>query len=322
MPPKNVRLFLFVVVLHLFSAISSAWAIPVPITNPGFEDITGEAPLNEFTFGPLNGWGLHDPDAITGGGMGGTYFIGTLTPAEPDPVGNPGVFSFFPDGAAEGQRLGIAFNFFGSGGQGEYGFEQILSSTLQPNTRYRLLVEIGNIATGTATNGDPFPLDGFPGYRVDLLTSDLGVEQTLESDDNTLAGSIPDGEWDTSVVTFVTGAEHPQLGEDLGIRLVNLNIVDPLFPNSDLEVDFDDVRLDALELIPGDLDASFVIDGSDFLRWQRGAGTVYGSIDLGNVLDNYGLQVPVALGTVIPEPNSMTCLLGVALAAIVRKRIF
>lgn len=31
----------------------------------------------------------------------------------------------------------------------------------------------------------------------------------------------------------------------MGIRLVNLNVVDPAFPNSDLEVDFDDVRLDA-----------------------------------------------------------------------------
>ena len=42
-----------------------------------------------------------------------------------------------------------------------------------------------------------------------------------------------------------TGATHPQLGQPLAIRLVNLNIVDPLFPGSDLEVDFDDVRLSA-----------------------------------------------------------------------------
>jgi hypothetical protein len=231
----------------LWGAAFPALAAPLAVVNPGFEDISGETPVNEFTFGPLNGWGLYDPASITAGGAGGTYFLGTLTPFEPDPIGSPGVYSFFPSGAPEGQRVGIAFSYFGSGGQGAWGFVQILGDTLQPNTTYTLRVRIGNIASGTSVGGSFFPLDGFPGYRVELLAgADLpsgGV--AIAADDNGLSGSIPEGEFAESVVVLTTDGSHPNLGETLGIRLVNLNIVDPAFPSSDLEVDFDDVRLDA-----------------------------------------------------------------------------
>lgn len=79
----------------------------VTVINSSFEDISGETPFNEFTFGPLNGWQLYDPGAITSGGAGNTFFIGTLTPNAP---------IYFIDGAPEGQRVGIAFSYFGSGG--------------------------------------------------------------------------------------------------------------------------------------------------------------------------------------------------------------
>ncbi len=35
----------------------------INVVNPSFEDISGEKPVNEFTFGPLNGWQLYDPVA-------------------------------------------------------------------------------------------------------------------------------------------------------------------------------------------------------------------------------------------------------------------
>jgi hypothetical protein len=207
--------------------------------HPGFEDIRGEVPFNEFTFGPLNGWNLYDPSNITNGGAGNTYYIGTLTP-QPDPE-NPGSFINFPGGAAQGSRVGMAFNFLGSGGQGVYGFVQTLSSTLQASTQYTLQVEIGNIASGLALDNTFFNLDGFPGYRIDLLAGGVVIAQ----DNNSLAGAIPEGQWATGTVSFTTGASHSQLGQALGIRLVNLNVVDPAFPAANLEVDFDDVRLDA-----------------------------------------------------------------------------
>lgn len=235
----------FMPVTALLAALGagSAMAAPIAVINPGFEDISGELVQNEFTFGALNGWDLYDPAGVAGLGTGGDYFIGTLTP-QPDP-GSPGNFINFTNGALEGNRVGIAFDFAGNdvaNGGGEYGFEQTLAATLAANTRYELSVGIGNIASGNSLAAGFFNLDGFPGYRVDLLAGG----EVIASDDNSLAGSIPEGEFRISTVTFTSGASHARLGEALGIRLVNLNVLDPAFPTADLEVDFDDVQLSAV----------------------------------------------------------------------------
>lgn len=144
--------------------------------------------------------------------------------------------------------MGIAFSFEGTGGQGEWGLQQTLTATLQPFTQYTLQVEIGNIASGEDVAGNDYNLAGFPGYRLDLMAGAV----VLEQDDNSLAALLAEGEFQTSTVTFTTGASHPQLGQALTIRLVNLNLVDnttPTTATADLEVDFDDVRLDAI-IIP------------------------------------------------------------------------
>ena len=239
--------------------------VEIPVVNPGFEDISGEAPFFEFTFGPLNGWDLYDPNGVTDGGDGPTFFIGTLTPYEDDPRNEPGVFVNFPDGAAEGQRVAIAFNFAGSDGLGEYGLRQTLADVLTPDTSYTLQVEIGNIASGTSMSGSFFNLDGFPGYRVDFMAGDI----VLASDDNTLAGLIPEGTFATSTVTCSVGPDDPALGLPLGVRLVNLNILDPAFPAADLEVDFDDVRLTATpttDPCPADLDDDGAVGAADLAQ--------------------------------------------------------
>lgn len=225
----------------LIVALSQGWvgAEMLNIANPGFEDIVGEPQFNEFSFTPPPDWDLYDPDGMTNGGNGPTYFLGTLTPFEPDPLGMPGVYTNFPAGAPEGQRVAIAFNFEGSGGQGEYGIEQRLTDRFQPHTIYTLQVEIGDIASGTAMSGEFFPLDGFSGYRAELTADGA----TIAEDNNTLASVLTDGQFATSTIEFVTGASPPDA--EIGIRLVNLNDVDPDFPFSDLEVDFDHVRLDA-----------------------------------------------------------------------------
>ena len=46
-------------------------------------------------------------------------------------------------------------------------------------------------------------------------------------------------------MTFTTGGVETLAPGNIGIRLVNLNVVDPSHPGADLEVDFDDVVLDA-----------------------------------------------------------------------------
>lgn len=283
----------------------------VTLVNPSFEDITGESPFNEFTFGPLNGWDLYDPGNITDGGDGPDYYIGTLTPNPP---------TNFTNGATDGQRVGIAFNFFGTGGQGEYGFRKVLTETLTADTDYLLSVDVGNIASGTAENGQFFNLDGFPGYRIDVLADGVPIAQ----DNNSLAGTIPEGEFATSYLEFNTGET---LANEYEIRLVNLNIVDPLFPNADLEVDFDNVILDVtIPLFCGcDLNGDGFV-GIDDLNivlgnWNQnvppanpladpsGDGFV-GIDDLNEVLGNWNVGTPPVLTNSIPEPTtSVICLL-------------
>mgnify|MGYP001250027161 CR=1 FL=1 len=212
--------------------VSPTRADLVVVQNPGFEDVAGSLLFNEFSFGPPVGWQIHNPNGVVvNNGVGPQFWLGTLRPSPPT--------NFFS--VPEGQRVAISFNEFGTGNLGEYGLSQTLSATLQANTRYELAVEIGNIASGTALNGQFFNLNGFPGYRVDLLAG--GV--VIASDNNSLAGTIAEGEWGTSLISFETTASHLQLGQALGIRLVNLNVVDPSAPTADLEVDFDHVRLSA-----------------------------------------------------------------------------
>ncbi len=221
---------IFGAVVAISGNITNCQADIITVTNHSFEDISQGIIFNEFSFGAPAGWDLYDLNNITSGGDGPTFYIGTLTPNPP---------TNFLTGASDGQRVGIAFNYFGSGGLGEYGMQQTLAATLQANSQYTLQVDIGNIASGTAVSGDFFNLDGFPGYRVDLLAG--GV--VIASDTNSLAGVIPEGEFRTSTLEFFADAANPFLGQALTIRLVNLNQIDALFPTADLEVDFDNVRL-------------------------------------------------------------------------------
>ena len=250
----------------LFAAACASQAAPIAVVNPGFEDISGEFVFNEFTFGAQNGWDLYDPANVTNGGAGNTFYIGTLTPFEADPVGAPGVFTNIPNGAPEGQRVGIAFDFANGRGLGEYGFEQTLAATLAANTRYTLTVDVINIASGTARSGDFFNLSGFPGYRIELLAGGVVVA----ADTNSLAGGLGDGGVATSSVVLTTEGNPLALGQNLAIRLVNLNVIDPNALAADLEVDFDNVRLDAVSVpLPPTLPVLAVACAGLLLRRRR-----------------------------------------------------
>ena len=133
----------------------------IDVLNPSFEDVSGGFVFNEFTFGAPLGWQIYDPHAVVlNSGVGPQFWVGTLSPNPP---------TFFSGPAPHGQRVAIAFNVFSTGNLGEYGLQQTLEATLLANYLYTLQVEIGNIASGTAVNGEFYNLDGFPGYRIDLL---------------------------------------------------------------------------------------------------------------------------------------------------------
>lgn len=204
-------------------------AAPVTVQNPGFES----DPAASGTFPVLvpDGWTLHDPGAIHDGNQDA---VGVL-----DPSGT----TFFPGGVPEGENAALVF-VSGDVGGAEMGLRQLLGATLQADTAYTLEVEVGNIASGTGL--PPFDvfgfydLDGFPGYRIALRAGG----EVLASDDDSVSGAPPEGAFASRVVAFTSGATHPQLGQPLEILLVNRNL--PGTPDEPgIEVDFDDVRLDA-----------------------------------------------------------------------------
>lgn len=211
--------------------VGAAHAAPVPIVNAGFEDTYGgiDVPATAFPAGTLapNGWAPF-------GAVGGDAYLGVLNPGD----------VFFAAGAAEGDNVALTYYDDNAGGA-EFGIEQTLAATLQANTTYTLQVAIGNIRTGTATVAPwsgygEYDLDGFPGYRVELRAGGI----LLASDVDTLLPA--EGEFLTSTVQFAVAGAHAALGSNLLVRLVNLNLTGGATPDTrGLEVDFDDVRLDA-----------------------------------------------------------------------------
>ncbi len=203
-------------------------AAPVPIANPGFEaDFAADG---TFPVGDVADWPAYDPLGLLG------------QPGNFTGVVNPTGTSFFNfDDAPEGRNAALLF-LEGTIGQGPIGIRQQLDAVVEPGTIYTLTAEVGNIASGTGL--PPFDsfgfynLDGFPGYSIQLVAN--GV--VLAEDDDSLL--IPEGEFRTATCSVTIGADHPLLGVPLEIRLINLNREDgPDAPG--IEVDFDDIRLEA-----------------------------------------------------------------------------
>lgn len=264
--------------VFILIAAMAGWASaePVPIVNAGFE--ADFAQDGSFPVGPVTGWPAYDPLNLLS--VGGNY-TGVINPSGTD--------CFNQEDAPEGRNAAILY-LAGSIGAGPVGYRQELAAVLEPNTVYTLSAEVGNIAScaGLPPFDDFYPLGGFPGYAVQLLAD--GV--VLAQDDNGLFGQIPEGEFRTSTIVLEVGAEHPQIGGVLEIRLMNLNELDtPEDPG--IEVDFDDVRLDASALgcAVADLNADAALDFFDvqlFLGWFA-AGDLRADLQSDGVLDIFDL---------------------------------
>ncbi len=147
-------------------------------------------------------------------------------------VVNPNTTLLYLDPVPHGSNVGVTF-FGPSFGNSPAGMFQTLSTTLQGRTRYTLLVEVGNMAYVTSPPHNAFNFTGFPGYRIDLLAG----SSTVASDNNTLLPG--EGRFLTSTVMLATASSDTNIGQLLGIWLVNLDAA------AGIEVNFDDVRLDA-----------------------------------------------------------------------------
>lgn len=232
-----------------------AFAAPLTIINPSFED--DFAADNTFPVLVPNGWNVHDPEGI----QGGNDAVGIL---------NPNNSTFFPDGAPDGNNVALIFAG-GEIGGGEFGLWQELSDPLEPGV-YTLRVWVGDIDSGIGA--PPFDqygfynLKNFPGYRVELWAGD----ERIMLDDNTLAATLEDGEFEESVMQVVIPANDVLLGSTLEIRLINLNVAEtPDEPG--IEVDFDLVRLGHQPTDPdGGLTAVDCIGGPDTTSGPCAAG--------------------------------------------------
>ena len=318
------------VMFTLLVASANVFAAPLTVVNPGFEDLhfgnlpgiyNGDVPPTAFPTGSApTGWASF-------GTVGGGASIGVLNPGI---LASEPLATFFPAGAPEGDNVALTFFNAFQGGP-EFGIQQTLADTLQPRTTYTLTVEVGNIASGTSA--EPilyagfgfFDLRGFPGYRIDLLAGG----NVIASDNSTLLPS--EGEFLTSTVQVDIG-DNVVPGQALSIRLVNLNVQDVNEGAVDLEVDFDDVQLDASPLVSADFDEDDDIDGRDFLTWQAGfgggpllsEGNADGDadVDADDLLvweQMYGTPPALAAFTTVPEPSS-AYLLCLVLAGVLGRR--
>lgn len=266
-----MKRFIKVAAIAAVSGASGAFAQVIPLVNPGFEtDFAAAGTLHIII--PA-GWRLFDPSRIVNQNQNS---VGVL---------NPTGTTFFP-GVPEGRNAALIF-LAQSIGRGEVGLFQMTNVTLQPNTRYRLSVDVGNIASGF---GDPnnffYDLDGFPGYAVRIFTANAILAEDL----NGLFNTLGEGEFARTVVEFSTQATHPQMNQVLGVALLNLNTAQtPQDPG--IEVNFDDVRFEIVPPCIADFNADGGIDGADveafFEAWtaaQPDADTNQdGGIDGGDV---------------------------------------
>jgi hapalindole H/12-epi-hapalindole U/12-epi-fischerindole U/hapalindole U synthase len=258
----------------------TALAEPVPILNAGFE--ADFAQDGSFPVGPVTSWPAYDPFNLLP--LAGN-FTGVINPTGTD--------CFNQNDAPEGRNAAILF-LTGSIGAGPIGLSQVLGAALEVNTTYTLTVEVGNIAScaGLPPFDQFFDLDGFPGYAVQLVANDVVVAE----DFNTLAGLIPEGEFATSTVELIVGDEHLQEGGILEIRLINLNEEDTP-ENPGIEVDFDDVRLDAVAngetpCSPADMAVDGVLDFFDVQAFLGlfAAGDVSADFNNDGLFDFFDVQ--------------------------------
>ncbi len=271
------------------TTVCLAQTTPIFVANHSFE-APAIAAGTFSTTAPPPGWVGYGPLNF------GARTIGVL---------NPATTTLYSGAPPDGANVGVAFLLDNPNNQlffarQEAGLQQTLGAVLQTSRRYRLTVEVGNIANDV---GAPFLFGGFPGYRVELQAGGVAVA----ADSNTLLPA--EGAFLSSVVQVDIGASHPQAGQPLRIRLVNLNAA------IGIEVNFDNVRLES-EPIATWTNMGFGLGGTNGMPLLAGAGPLTaGSVNqfaLSNaapsapavmVIGLAAVFLPILGGTLVPSPD-------------------
>lgn len=247
------------------------------IENFGFEEPA--VADGEFTDTLPPGWELYDPNGL----------VPEVSTDESSSVGvfNPTV-GYYPNQATQGENVGYTF-VSAEPGSGPVGLSQTLNEVLTANTHYSLLVDVGNEAESDPNDGNDYT--GFPGYRVELLAGD----EVVAVDNNTL--QIADGSFASAKVDFTVGADNALLGEELTIRLVNLN------GGPGLNVDFDNTALYIEEVMDG---SQIYIDNAGFEIPVLGEDEFTSSSRLFNPVPGWETYDPDGLLARFGQPDPVT----------------
>eukprot|EP01083_Nonionella_stella_P194438 717212_1 len=224
--------------LQLNCLIASISGEPIFIEDHGFELDNYPIPDNTYLF-TLSHWSKWtNGDSVL---ISNVWDSGATNPRGGTTFDDP----IFSDGPPQGHQCAWTSTYPTHKGLGEFGIYQTLSAHITANTMYMLHLWVGNPATNTWSDSSSLPglfvKDGFPGYRVQLLA---GNEVIVEDNNTTF---IEEGHWKQSNVSVIVRPDHPDIGKQIGVRLVNKNI--PNYPAYG-QVYFDNIVLEAIPLDP------------------------------------------------------------------------
>eukprot|EP01083_Nonionella_stella_P178310 629473_1 len=220
------------------------YAASIPITNSGFEVdyIYPNTPNNSYWYynDPPTGWSVYDSRGEWRHIITVSEWRGIHNPTGGTTYNDP----IYGDHAPEGNcAVWLYVGSASSEGDGAWGLYQTLTGyTLTADVTYQLTTLVANPSDNcwdTSSDGydctdtDLTGGSGFPGYQLQLIAGDTVVAQ----DDNSL--TIPEAEWRLSTVVFTPSPSNAQLGQTLGVRILNKNHL----MNGGLEVDFDAITL-------------------------------------------------------------------------------
>jgi hypothetical protein len=227
-------------------AFFSVAARAVVIVNPGFEGnlLSNPNPGESDNFIVAVGEG----QALTA--VPGWNFLATQldTFTSYGGVSDLGIANHGPEGLLDNN---IAWLFINSGRRtGSVSVTQTLGETLQPNTRYTLMLRVAQSAhaEGNPTLPDP----PFPNLGDGVSTGDVFARLYLGSTNTAMPGfqlalssvAVPaNHEWVNWTLVWETGASESMAGMPIGIELFNR--ADTRSPNLPVEVFFDDIALTA-----------------------------------------------------------------------------
>ena len=246
----------------------------IDLSQPGLDgafSVTLPSDFTPFLVEGVPGWEIFDPAGVITGEAKPLPNAQDIEAASEIGVVNSTVTSFKPisnNPARDGQNSLYVFSADQPGIASAFGVRQVLDSVLLPSTQYDLNVSVGNpdFENPNELPPDPLfpfpvdpssPLEGFPGYRVELLAGD----SLLAFDEN--SQTIEEGIFERISLSYLSSTEEVGIGERLEVRLLS--------PVSGIgaEVHFDNASITATAVPEGIPIVGFMIALSGLLTYRR-----------------------------------------------------